>query len=64
MKSLAEECINYRAFHGISQQQFADMVGLHRLTIFSIENERHKPNKTTEARIRMYIRGERPNGTY
>lgn len=64
MRSLAEECIHYRAFHGITQKQFADMLGIHVLTVINVENEKHKPSKTTEARIRMYIRGERPNGTY
>ena len=64
MKSIAEECIEYRALHGLTQKQFADNLGICRATLVYIENERRKPSKYTESLIRMYIRGERPQGTH
>ena len=64
MKTIAEECVEYRALHGMTQGEFAARLGISRATVIYIENERRKPSKYTESLIRMYIRGERPQGTF
>lgn len=49
---LGERVLRYRARHGLTQKQFADIVGLHRQSIVSLENNPDKPvMKTNKIRI-------------
>ena len=52
---LSERIIAYRASKGLSQEDFAELVGVKRLTIFNIENEKSKPQKTTEYKINKVL---------
>lgn len=60
MKKLSQEVIEYRAVHGLTQKQFAALVGVSVPTIIYIENENRGTSKVTEAKIRMFINGEMP----
>lgn len=48
---LRDACITYRAEKGLSMEQFARLVGVSTITIFNIENGKHKPLATTVAKI-------------
>lgn len=52
---LQEACINFRAEHGLSMEQFARLVGVSTITIFNIENGKHKPLATTIVKILKVI---------
>lgn len=60
MKTIAQECIEYRAKNGLTQKQFAKMIGIATPTLIYIENETRSTKKVTEAKIRMIINGEMP----
>ena len=63
MKKLSEECINFRALHGLTQKKFANVLGISLPTLIAIEKEHRTPSRYMDLRIRMYINGERPAGT-
>lgn len=60
MKKLSQEVIEYRAVHGLTQKQFAALVGISTPTVIYIENETRGTSKVTEAKIRLLINGEMP----
>jgi len=60
MKSLSQECVEYRALNGLTQKQFASLVGISVPTLIYIENETRSTSKVTEAKIRLFINGEMP----
>lgn len=55
--TLAERMMWYRAEHGLTQQQFADMCGLSKMTICQIETGVQKPSKITQMKILIVLGG-------
>lgn len=51
---IAKVIIDYRARHNLSQKAFAELVGLHFNTIYSIEAG-EKPRATTVSKIQQLI---------
>lgn len=57
--NLGERIIKYRAKERISQQEFADRVGVTKQTIYSIEKGIQEPSKVTLAKIELVIGEEK-----
>lgn len=55
--TLAEKMLWYRAEHDLTQQQFADMCGLSKMTICQIETGVQKPSKITQMKILIVLGG-------
>lgn len=55
--TLAEKMMWYRAKHSLTQQQFADMCGLSKMTICQIETGVQKPSKITQMKILIVLGG-------
>lgn len=55
--TLSEKMMWYRAEHGLTQQQFADMCGLSKMTICQIETGVQKPSKITQMKILIVLGG-------
>lgn len=53
---LGDKIIQFRAKHNVSMEKFAKAVNLSTITIFNIENGKHKPRKITEIRILDYMK--------
>lgn len=53
--NLGERIIKYRAKERISQQEFADRVGVTKQTIYAIEKGIQEPSKVTIAKIELVI---------
>ena len=51
--TLGEEILMYRAMNNMTQDEFAKMVGISKLTILQIEKGYRTPRPTTEIKIRM-----------
>lgn len=56
--SLGEMILEYRVKHGLSQEEFANLVQVNVMTINAIENNKRKPLKTTAKKIEMILKGE------
>ena len=55
-KNLGERVLEFRARHGMSQEDFANLVQVNVMTINAIENDKRKPLKTTAMKIEMILR--------
>ena len=55
MSKLAEDMVNYRARHGISQSRLGELCGINAMTINYIERGLQSPTTVTEAKIRLVI---------
>lgn len=55
MSKLAEDMVNYRARHNISQSKLAELCGINVMTINYIERGLQSPTTVTEAKIRLVI---------
>lgn len=58
---LGEKILEYRVKHGLSQEEFANLVQVNVMTINAIENERRKPLRTTAKKIEMIIMEDESN---
>lgn len=58
---LGERILEYRAKHGMSQEDFANLVQVNVMTINAIENGKRKPLKLTEKKIEMILKGDNEN---
>ena len=58
---LGERILEYRAQHGLSQEEFANLVQVNVMTINAIENNKRKPLKLTEKKIEMFLKGAEEN---
>lgn len=58
MGTLAEEMVNYRAKHGISQSRLGELCGINVMTISHIERGLQTPTAVTEAKIRLVINND------
>lgn len=56
--SLGDRILEYRARHGLSQEEFANLVQMNVMTINAIENGKRKPLKTTAKKIEIFMEGE------
>ena len=52
---LADDIVKYRAKKNLSQEKFAELVGVAKTTIYGIETGRTTATKLTEAKIRLVI---------
>ena len=57
--TLAEEMVQYRARHKLSQTKFGELCGVNVMTINFIEREIQKPSALTRAKIRMVLDAEK-----
>lgn len=57
-EQLAKEVLRYRARHNMSMQQFADLCGVCWQTIWNLETNRYKPQRTTKTKIEMVLEDE------
>lgn len=57
--TLAEEMVQYRARHKLSQTKFGELCGVSVMTINFIEREIQKPSALTRAKIRMVLDAEK-----
>ena len=53
---LGETILDYRAKHGLSQEEFANLVQVNVMTINAIENNKRKPLRTTARKIEMIMK--------
>lgn len=53
--TLAEEMIQYRARHNLSQAKFGELCGVSVMTINFVERGLQKPSALTEAKIRIVL---------
>jgi DNA-binding XRE family transcriptional regulator len=53
---LGEKILEYRARHGLSQEEFANLVQVNVMTINAIENNKRKPLRTTAKKIEMIMK--------
>ena len=53
---LGEKILDYRAKHGLSQEEFANLVQVNVMTINAIENNKRKPLRTTARKIEMIMK--------
>lgn len=56
--NLGDRILEYRARHGLSQEEFANLVQMNVMTINAIENGKRKPLKTTARKIEIFMEGE------
>lgn len=49
--NLGVRMLTYRARHRLSQRKLADLIGENLMTIYRIENGKHKPHKVNEIRL-------------
>jgi len=56
--SLKERILEYRARHGLSQEDFANRCGLNVMTVNAIEVGKRKPTQLTVAKIEMVLKGD------
>lgn len=59
--TLSEKMMWYRAEHRLSQQDFADLCGLSKMTISQIEKGNQIPSKITQMKIMLIIEGGKTN---
>ena len=59
--TLADKMMWYRAKANLTQQEFADLCGLSKMTICQIEKGNQIPSKITQMKILLTIGGERTN---
>ncbi len=52
---LGEQILEYRAKHGLSQEEFANLVQVNVMTINAIENNKRTPLRITVKRIEMIL---------
>lgn len=57
-KSLGEKILEFRVRHGMSQEEFANLVQMNVMTISAIENNKRKPLRITERKIEMIMEEE------
>lgn len=50
--------LRYRARHGLSQEAFANLVGVTKATIWNLESGKSKPTKLTREKIRIVTERE------
>lgn len=53
--TLQERMVNYRARNRLSQGELADLCGVSKQTINSIENGNQEPSKVTLAKIELVV---------
>lgn len=53
--TLAEQILQYRARHSLSQSKFAELCGVNVMTINAVERGVQKPSALTEAKIRIVL---------
>ncbi len=58
---LGEKILEYRARHGLSQEEFANLVQVNVMTINAIENGKRKPLRITIKRIEMILQEDKEN---
>jgi transcriptional regulator with XRE-family HTH domain len=58
---LGERILEYRARHGLSQEEFANLVQVNVMTINAIENGKRKPLRITVKRIEMILQEDEEN---
>lgn len=56
--SLGEKILEYRAKHNLSQEDFANLVQVHVMTINAIENNKRNPLRKTAKKIEMFLNRE------
>lgn len=61
---LRELIIYYRAKYRLSQEKFAELVGLNPTTIHNIECDKHEPWETTKSIIMGFLREEKEKGRF
>lgn len=57
--TLAEEMVQYRARHKLSQTKFGELCGVNVMTINFVERGIQKPSALTTAKIRMVLDAEK-----
>ena len=58
---LGEKILEYRARHGLSQEEFANLAQVNVMTINAIENKKRKPLRITAKRIEMILQEDEEN---
>lgn len=56
--TLPQAIIDYRARHGLKQDEFAALAGIGRSTLINIETGKIPGNKITRAKIMIVLKGE------
>lgn len=54
--TLGERMLEYRAKHGLTQKQLADLIKENSNTIFKCENDKHKLHKVNELRLHLKMK--------
>lgn len=54
--TLGERMLEYRAKHGLTQKQLADLIKENSNTIFKCENNKHKLHKVNELRLHLKMK--------
>ena len=54
--TLGERMLEYRAKHGLTQKQLADLIEENSNTIFKCENNKHKLHKVNELRLHLKMK--------
>lgn len=57
--TLGDAILEYRAKNNLSMRQFAERAGISLQTVNYIEKGLQKPNRTTEAKIKLVLKGEK-----
>ena len=55
--NLAEQILQYRAKHRLSQSKMAELCGVSTMTINAVERGIQTPSAVTEAKIRLILEG-------
>ena len=58
---LGEKILEYRVKHGLSQEEFANLVQVNVMTVNAIENNKRIPLRTTAKKIEMIMKESEEN---
>ena len=58
---LGEKILEYRVKHGLSQEEFANLVQVNVMTVNAIENNKRTPLRTTAKKIEMIMKESEEN---
>lgn len=57
-KKLAQDIVDYRAKHSMSQREFAEKCKVSVQTVYHLESGIQSPSRVTRAKIKLVIGGE------
>ena len=57
-KELIDKIVGYRVRNGLSMREMAIKCGISYVTLFNIENQKHKPTRTIQRKILNVIENE------